>query len=140
MTTKAAKKLSEDDHKLLALWAADCAEHVLHYFEEAYLEDDRPRRAIEAVRAWVRGELPMVKARQAAFASHAAARAAKNQAAQFAARAAGHAAATAHVATHAPHAAKYAVKTAEDSEQEFDWQYQHLPEHLRSFVFPTSKR
>jgi len=38
------------DRESLALWAADCAEHVLPYFEEKYPEDARPRRAIEAAR------------------------------------------------------------------------------------------
>jgi len=41
----------------LALWAADCAERVLPYFEEKYPRDDRPRKAIEAARAWARGEI-----------------------------------------------------------------------------------
>lgn len=123
----------------MALWASDCAEHVLPCFEEIYPEDNRPRKAIEAARAWVRGDLPMVAARKAALAAHAAARAANTTAAQTAARAAGHAAATAHVADHARHAATYAVKAATAAEitedataTESDWQYQRLPKHLRS--------
>jgi len=28
--------LSETDHLLLAVWAADCAEHVLEFFEAEY--------------------------------------------------------------------------------------------------------
>ena len=43
-------------HRLLASWAADCAEHVLPLFTAKYPEDDRPRRAIETARAWSRGE------------------------------------------------------------------------------------
>jgi hypothetical protein len=62
------------DHKTLAIWATDCAEHVLSYFEEKYPNDDRPRKAVEAGRAWVRGEIKMSEARTAAFAAHAAAR------------------------------------------------------------------
>jgi hypothetical protein len=144
MTVKHAERLDEQDHRLLTIWASDCAEHVLPYFEEMYPEDDRPRKAIEAARAWVRGDLPMVDARKAAFASHAAAREADNAAAQAAARAAGHAAATAHVADHARHAATYAVKAATEiagdaTAVESDWQYQRLPEHLRSVAFPTSR-
>ena len=113
MPAKQARHFNEQEHRLLAIWAADCAEHVLTFFERTYPEDDRPRTAIEAVRAWERGDLPMVDARKAAFAAHAAARTAGNTAAQAAARAAGHAAATAHVADHAHHAAAYAVKAAE---------------------------
>ncbi len=102
--------LDKQDHRSLALWAADCAEHVLPFFEENYPADDRPRKAIEAARAWVRGEIRCGKARAAAVAAHVAARAADEGAARAAARAAGHAAGTAHMAGHARHAAAYAVK------------------------------
>jgi len=139
-----AGRLGEQDHKTLALWAADCAGHVLLYFEEQHLEDNRPRAAIEAGRAWARGELTVGKARETAFASHAAARDADDTAAIAAARAAGHAAATAHVSDHARHAANYAVKAAAAAlptkaaaASERAWQNQHLPEHLRPEVFPS---
>jgi hypothetical protein len=98
------------EHKRLTSWAADCAEQVLSLFEEVCLNDDRPRQAIAAARAWVRNELTVPEARRYAFAAHAAARESENPAAIAAARAAGHAAATAHVATHAPHAEAYACK------------------------------
>jgi hypothetical protein len=32
-------------------FACRCAEHVLHFYEDKYPNDDRPRKAIEAVRA-----------------------------------------------------------------------------------------
>jgi Immunity protein Imm5 len=131
-------RLDERDHSSLALWATDCAEHVLPLFEEKYPEDDRPRNAVEAGRAWARGEIAMSEARAAAFAAHAAARDADGAAARAAARAAGHAAATAHVAAHAAHAANYAVTAATDSAaEERDWQYRRLPEHLRPVAFPA---
>ena len=60
-------------HRLLAAWAADCAEHVLPLFGEKYPQDDRPRRAIETSRAWARGEATVGVARAAALAAHAAA-------------------------------------------------------------------
>jgi len=111
---KATKKRPDRrDHKALAIWAADCAEQALPCFEREYPKDGRPRKAIEAVRAWVRGEITVSEARKAASGSHAAARDANHAAARAAARAAGHAAATAHAAGHAPHAAEYAVKAAE---------------------------
>ena len=129
----------------MTIWASDCAEHVLAYFEEMYPEDHRPRKAIEAARAWAHGDLSMVDARKAAFASHAAARDADNAAAKAAARVAGHAAATVHVADHARHAAAYAAKAAGEitggaTAAERDWQQRRLPEHLRSIAFPSSKR
>lgn len=107
--------LDKRDHRSLALWATECAEHVLPYFEEQYPKDDRPRNAIEAGRAWVRGEIAMSEARAAAFAAHAAACDVDQAAARAAARAAGHAAATVHVASHATHAVNYAVTAATDA-------------------------
>ena len=134
-------RLEERDHRSLVLWATECAEHVLPYFEEKYPKDNRPRNAVEAGRAWARGEIAMSAS---AVAAHAAARAAD----QAAARAAGHAAATAHVAAHAAHAANYAVTAATDAAEvptdsatattkERDWQYRRLPKHLQPVAFPT---
>ncbi|MFN2542413.1 MAG: putative immunity protein [Chthoniobacterales bacterium] len=90
-------------HRLLALNAAKQAERVVPMFEKERANDDRPRRAVEAIRAWARGqrELGMAEVRRLALGSHAAARLAKTDAARFAARAAGHAGATWHVPTHA---------------------------------------
>lgn len=85
-------------HKILTLWAAACAEHVLPWVEEKVPNDMRPRKAIEAAKEWVNDELKMLDARKAAFAAHAAARETENKSAIAAARSAGHAAATAHVA------------------------------------------
>lgn len=139
------KKYSEQDQRSLATWAADCAERVLPLFERAYPEDDRPRRAIEACRAWVRtGVFEMSDIRGASLAAHAAARDVKgNDAACFAARAAGQAVATAHVPQHALGGAYYALKAIAaadpaDAEvnvaKERDWQAQRLPENLRQEI------
>lgn len=103
-------KTDAEEHSLLTLWAAECADHVLYLFEKDRPEDDRPRKAIEAARAWVNGELKMSEARRFAFAAHAAAHDASNPNATAAARAAGHAAATTHVPGHAKYAASYALK------------------------------
>jgi hypothetical protein len=69
-------RLDKRDHRSLALWTTDCDEHVLPYFEEKYPKDARPRDAVEAGRAWARGEIATSEARAAARAAHAAARAA----------------------------------------------------------------
>ena len=101
------------EEKMLALWAADCAEHVLPYFEEKHHNDDRLRRAIEACRAWVAtGVFRMADVRKVSLNSHAAAREEKEVDAVAFARAAGHAIASAHVATHAFGAAAYTIKAA----------------------------
>jgi len=120
------------DRKLLAIWAANCAEHVIQYFEKEHPQDDRPRKAIEAGRAWARDEIKTGEARAAALAAHAAARVCENYVARSAARASGQAAGTAHVAGHAYHAASYAVKAAEAEGivGELEWQYRQLPKRL----------
>ena len=46
--------LTEQEQRLIA---ADFAEHVLWIFEEDYPDDHRPREAIEAARAYARGEI-----------------------------------------------------------------------------------
>jgi hypothetical protein len=131
-----AELAGKTDHKTLATWALDCAERVLPYFENKYPEDDRPRRAIEAGRAWVRtGVFKMADIRKDALGSHAAAREVKeDNAARSAARAAGQALATAHVPTHALAAAIYAATSVRDANpgddaatvKEREWQYKHL--------------
>ena len=142
-------RYDKNDHRLLVIWAANCAEHILGYFENSYSQDDRPRKAIEAGRAWARDTLATGKARKAAFIAHASAREASFPEARAAARAAGHAAATAHVPDHARHAADYAIKAVSEKlptecdvntaiSAERDWQYMNLAVHLRRVVFPDS--
>ena len=135
--TKLIKEFLEDlDQEKAALWALDCAEHVLQYFENIYPGDLRPRTAIETGRAWVSGEVKVSEVRTAAFSAHAAAREATNDGAKAAARSAGQAAATAHIIGHAIHAANYAAKAAAYAAsskeaksaaiKEQEWQYQLL--------------
>jgi len=133
-----AELVRKTNHKILAIWAADCAERVLPYFEEKYPDDTRPHKAIEACREWARtGVFRMADVRKTALAAHAAARDVKeDNTARSAARAAGQALATAHVPTHAIAAAIYAATAVRDATnstdaniattKERDWQYQHL--------------
>jgi hypothetical protein len=148
VTIRRGGTLTDDDHRLLAVWAAACAEHVLPFFESARPEDARPRRAIEQTGAWVRGEVTMSQARAAAFAANAAAREVSG-AAREAAHAAGQAAAVAHVAAHELGAAAYAIKAARaaapDGEgenagrQECRWQREQLPEKIRELVLDDQR-
>jgi len=132
--------LDLDRHRQLAIWAADCAEHVLPLFETSCPLDDRPRRAIATARAWAAGEVSVGAARTAAFAAHAAARDATDVAAREAARAAGHAVATAHMADHALGPAWYGVRAVrasagvEAAERERAWQLEHLSPSIRELV------
>lgn len=125
-------------HRTLAIWAVDCAERVMPYFEREYPKDRRPRKAIEACQEWIHtGVFKMADIRKAALASHAAAReVGEDNAARSAARAAGQAVATAHVRTHSIGAANYALQAIHRATnasvtdaaiaKERDWQYRHL--------------
>ena len=148
VTVRRGGTLQDAHHRLLAMWAADCAQHVLHLFEDTQPSDDRPRRAIEEARAWARGEITMTQARAAAFAAHAAAREAFG-AAKETARAAAHAAAVAHVAAHELGAAAYAIRAAraaapEDEHEnagrlECRWQRVQLPHEIRELVLDDQR-
>jgi hypothetical protein len=148
ITVRRGGTLEDADHRLLAVWAAACAQHVLHYFERALPGDERPRRAIEQAHAWTRGEVTMMQARAAAFDAHRAAREASG-AAREAARAAGHAAAVAHVADHELGAAAYgirAVRAATDPDgrdaagrAECAWQRAQLPDEVRDLVLDDQR-
>jgi len=141
MKTKPGRK----EHEAWVLWAALCAEHVLPYFEKERPKDNRPRKAIEEARRWVREGAPMKMAviRKASLDAHAAARATGNPAARAAARAAGQAVATVHVVTHAPGAAYYGLKAVgpKGAAAEKKWQQKHLPKHLRrNFSLPNPRK
>jgi hypothetical protein len=148
ITVRRGGTLQDSDHRLLAEWAADCAEHVLHLFEHVRQADNRPRLAIELTRAWVRGEVTMTQARNAAGHAQAAARDLSG-AARWAAFAAGQAAAVAHVAAHELGAAAYAIKAARASapngvsEQagklECEWQREQLPDAIRELVLDDQR-
>lgn len=145
-----AKLVGKTDHRTLGIWAADCAERVLPYFEEKYPKDDRPRQAIKTLRMWVQtGLFKMAVIRTSSLSAHAAARAVKenDDAARSAARAAGQAVATAHVPAHSLGAAVYSVTAVRDATnsidavtKERDWQYQRLLELSKTGGTPSTKR
>lgn len=101
--------LSEADRRIVASWAADCAEHVLGLFEAEAPQDGRPRAAIARTRAFARGELDVSEEIRRRFVGGGAARAVSGPAAA-AARAAGQAASIPHMGAHALGAAAYAAK------------------------------
>ena len=107
-----ALTLSEDDRRVVAVWAADCAERTLALFEDVAAGDTRPRDAVAGARAFARGELRVGPARTLAAQAHAAARGVSLPAATAAARATGHAVAVAHMASHALGAPAYAALAA----------------------------
>ncbi|HKV67788.1 MAG TPA: hypothetical protein VJN72_06835, partial [Gaiellales bacterium] len=53
---RSPQTLSEADRRVVAAWAADCAERVLALFEAEAPGDRRPREAIARARAFAGGE------------------------------------------------------------------------------------
>lgn len=149
ITVRRGGTLTEEHHHLLAIWAAACAEHVLPLFESVRPNDSRPREAISAAHAWVRGELPMMQTRAVGGHAMGAARDLTG-AARFAAYSAGQAAVVAHVAEHDLGAAAYAIKAARaavttaEAEaagvRECEWQREQLPPSIRELVLEDQKR
>jgi len=148
VTVRRGGTLTDSDHRLLALWAASCAEHVLHLFEAVRPDDTRPRHAIEMARAWTRGEVTMTESRTAAGHANAAARDLKG-APRNAAYAAAQAAAVAHVAAHDLGAAAYAIRAVRDAappgqaasagRMECLWQRDQLPGEIRDLTLDDQR-
>jgi hypothetical protein len=146
VTIRRGGSLTDDDHRLLALWAATSAEHVLDLFSTVRPDDPRPSHAIEMARAWARGEVTMTEARTAAGHANGAARDLAG-APRFAAYAAAQAAAVAHVAAHELGAAAYAIKAAraaapgngEAGRDECRWQRDQLPASIRELVLDDQR-
>jgi len=143
--------VKKTDKQILAIWAIDCAERVLPYFEEKYLEDHRPRKAIDTLKTWLNtGVFKMSIIRKASLDSHAAAReVGEDNAARSAARAAGQTVATAHVSTHSMGSAIYALQAIcraatnpreaqAAMEKEREWQYRHLIELKKKNTYSVS--
>ena len=143
ITIRRGGSLTDDDHRLLAEWAAQCAEHVLPLFEAERPNDSRPRDAIELGRAWIRGDVTMMVSRAGAFESNAAAKGLPDPA-KFAALSAGQSSAVPHVAAHDLGAAAYAIRAVAAAAPrgeaeaarlgERDWQRARIPASLRALV------
>lgn len=147
ITIRRGGTLTDADHRLLAIWAAACARHVLHLFEQAAPGDDRPRRALELNRAWVKGEMTMRQVLRLSDARGAAKTV--SGAARYAAYAAAQAVAVAHVAAHELGAAAYAVRAVQSAagpaesedaaRRECDWQRRQLPDAIRALVLDDQR-
>jgi hypothetical protein len=137
---RSPQTLSEAERRLVAAWAADCAERVLPLFEAEAPTDERPRAAIARTRAFARGELNTAGEIRRRFVGGSAAGDVEGPAATAAARAAGQAVAVCHMGAHALGAAAYAVKAAglaapdrpEAVDDEISWQLAHLTEEVRA--------
>lgn len=144
VTVRRGGALQDEHHRLLARWAADCAEHVLVLFETVQPGDARPRDAIVAARAWADGAMPMMRARALGGHAMGAARPLRG-AARFAAYAAGQAACVGHIAEHDLGAAAYALKAVRSASgddalrSERDRQRARLPAAVRELVLEDQR-
>ncbi|MEC4016371.1 putative immunity protein [Streptomyces sp. H27-D2] len=142
--------ISEEDRRLLGLWAADCAERVLPLFEAMAPHDTRPCEAIEVLRAFTRAGKRTGQLRSVAWAAHTAAREVDDPAAAAAARAVCYAAAAPYIHSLAtPHQAKhihgpaiYAARARELSagddagvgDEEVRWAIEHASQAVRELA------
>ncbi|MFC4493832.1 putative immunity protein [Streptomyces ovatisporus] len=90
-------ELTMDELRAVARYAAESAQEVLGFFEDAHPEDARPRTAVEAAWTFANGAPRTKLQRVASLDAHRAARAAAGEAAGHAARAAGDAASAAYL-------------------------------------------
>lgn len=131
--------LSEAERRIVASWAATCAERWLPVFESEAPADDRPRAAIARARAFGRGELDAAGQIRQRFVAGRAVQAVQHPAAIAAARSAAQASGVAHLGAHALGAAAYGVKAAalmspgrpSAAEDEISWQLDQLTEEQR---------
>ena len=136
---RSPQTLSESDRRLVAAWAADCAEHVLDLFETEIPGDIRPRSAIARVRAFARGELDTATEIRTRFRGGVPAGEVSTPAAAAAARSAGQAVAVCHMGAHALGAAAYAVRAVslrnphrpDAADEEIRWQLGRLTPEAR---------
>lgn len=131
-----AQTLLLEERRVVAAWAADCAERALPLFEAEAGEDRRPRDAIARTRAFARGDLQPAGEIRRRFHAGRAAGAVTGGAAVAAARSAAQAAAVAHLGAHALGAAAYAVRAAgragRDEGAELRWQIDRMSPAVRA--------
>lgn len=137
---RSPQTLSETERRIVAAWAADCAERVLGIFQSAVPGDARPRELIGRARAFARGELGVADGIRRRFDGGVPVHEVGVPAAAAAARAAGQAAATAHMGAHALGAAAYAARAvglawperADAVTAELRWQVEHMSSAVRA--------
>jgi len=132
------QSLSDGDRRLVAAWAADCAERVLPLFEAEAPDDDRVRDAVGRTRAFARGEIDTAGEIRRRLVAGRAAHSAISPAGRAAARSAGQAAAVAHMGAHALGAAAYAARAVAldrspaAGSAEVAWQVDRTSESVRA--------
>ena len=136
---RSPQTLSEEERRLVAHWAADCAERVLAMFEAVAPGDERPRRAIERARGFASGDLDTATQIRRRFVGAVPADDLVTPVARAAARAAGQVLGVCHMGAHALSAAGYAVVAASlnapdqptTAHDEIQWQLAHMTTEVR---------
>lgn len=133
------QSLSDADRRVVAEWAADCAERVLPLFQAEAPSDDRPEEAIGRARGYARGELSAAEEIRRRFVAGRAASVVSSPAAVPAARSAAQAAGVAHMGAHVLGAAAYAARAAGEAssdaasaiDEEIRWQLEIMSPNVR---------
>jgi len=139
MRKRSPQSLSEAERRLVAAWAADCAERTMALFDAEASGDERLRVLIARTRAFARGELNTAEEIRRRFTSGVSATDIKSPVATAALRAAGQAVAVCHMGAHALGAAAYAVEAIRLANQnrpgavedEIRWQVDHMSPAVR---------
>lgn len=131
--------LSEEDRRQLVEWTIACAERLLPLYLTAHPDDSRPRDALDAAEAFLRGELEIDEVRERAFACHAAARETSDVSASAAARVCGQAVAVAHMAGHSRQVPRHTAKAFPHDhvrrDEEHAWQRMRIPARFDRYVY-----
>jgi len=131
--------LTEAERRVVAAWAADCAERVLGIYAAEAPGDDLPRALIARTRAFAGGELSTAGEIRRRFEGGVGRGEVAGPAALAAARAAGQAVAVCHMGAHALGAAAYAALAVGLAQaerpraraEELDWQLEHMTAQVR---------
>jgi hypothetical protein len=127
---------SQARDRVARMFAADVAEHVLFHFERDEPGDARPREAIDAARAYVRGEIDDAALSAAQTEAHCAGAGGATAAARSAAHAAAHAAGG-NVCRAAVWASDASTEEGADKwratrDAEREWQRERLRQYLKA--------
>ncbi|MBO0979288.1 putative immunity protein [Microbacterium sp. SD291] len=134
--------LTDEERRVAARWATDCAERVLPLFQADAASEQVVKDALARTRAYSAGESTAAAEISRRLGAGRVAKAASTPAGAAAARAVGQASAVAHMAAHALGAAGYAVKAVslahpeepDAVQDEIDWQLSRLTARERSVL------
>jgi len=95
------KLLNSQNHRVLVMWALNCAKLTVKCFESKFPQELRPRVCLELCEQWACGKIKMAMAKQAILEAHAVAKELDDTQYGSLCHAIAHAGATVHVGSHA---------------------------------------